>query len=44
MEDEIRLQLENGKIEMKIPKAKARNEWVTENNAYLIEHNHFCNK
>ena len=44
MEDEIQLQLDNGKIEMKIPKSKAMNEWVKENNAYLIEHNHFCNK
>ena len=37
------LQLENGKIEMKIPKAKAMNSWVKENNEYLIEHNHFYN-
>ncbi len=44
MEDEIQLQLDNGKIEMKIPKSKAMNEWVKENNAYLMEHNHFCNK
>ena len=44
MEDEIQLQLDNGKIEMKIPKSKAMNEWVKENNAYLIEHNHFYNK
>ena len=44
MEDEIQLQLGNGKIEMKIPKSKAMNEWVKENNNYLIEHNHFCNK
>lgn len=29
---------------MKIPKAKVRNEWVKENNAYLIEKNHFYNK
>ena len=43
MEDEIQLQLENGKIEMKIPKAKAMNSWVKENNEYLIEHNHFYN-
>ena len=44
MEDEIKLQLDNGKIEMKIPRAKARNKWVKENNAYLIENNHFYNK
>ena len=43
MEDEIQLQLENGKIEMKIPKAKAMNQWVKVNNDYLIEHNHFYN-
>lgn len=43
MEDEIQLQLENGKIEMKIPKAKAMNQWVKANNDYLIEHNHFYN-
>ena len=42
MEDEIILRLDNGKIEMKIP--KAMNEWVKENNVYLIEHNHFYNK
>ena len=44
MEDEIKLQLDNGKIEMKIPRAKAMNKWVKENNAYLIENNHFYNK
>ena len=44
MEDEIQLQLDNGKIDMKILKSKAMNEWVKENNAYLIEHNHFYNK
>ena len=44
MEDEIQLQLDNGKIEMKIPKSKAMNEWVKENNAYLMENNHFYNK
>ena len=44
MEDEIQLQLENEKIEMKIPKSKAMNDWVKTNNAYLIEHNHFYNK
>lgn len=43
MEDEIQLQLENGKIEMKIPKSKAMNQWVKENNEYLIENNHFYN-
>ena len=43
MEDEIQLLLENGKIEMKIPKSKAMNQWVKENNEYLIEHNHFYN-
>ena len=45
MEDEIQLQLqlENGKIEMKIPKSKAMNQWIKENNEYLIEHNHFYN-
>ena len=41
MEDEIQLQLDNGKLEMKIPKSKAMNPWVKENNEYLIEHNHF---
>ena len=44
MEDEIQLHLENEKIEMKIPKSKAMNDWVKINNAYLIEHNHFYNK
>ena len=44
LEDEIQLQLDNGRIEIKIPKSKAMNEWVKENNAYLIEHNHFYNK
>lgn len=44
MEDEIQLQLENEKIDMKIPKSKAMNKWVKENNEYLIEHNHFYNK
>lgn len=44
MEDEIQLQLDGGKIEMKIPKSKAMNAWVKENNAYLIENNHFYNK
>lgn len=44
MEDEIQLQLENEKIEMKIPKSKAMNNWVKINNAYLIEHNHFYTK
>lgn len=43
MEDEIQLQLNNGKLEMKIPKSKAMNPWVKENNEYLIEHNHFYN-
>ena len=43
MEDEIQLELNNGKIEMKIPKSKALNKWVKENNEYLIEHNHFYN-
>lgn len=43
MEDEIQLDLNNGKIEMKIPKSKAMNKWVKENNEYLIEHNHFYN-
>ena len=38
---EIQLQLDNGKLEMKIPKSKAMNPWVKENNEYLIEHNHF---
>ena len=44
MEDEIQLQLANGKMEMKIPKSKAMNNWVKKNNLYLIEHNHFYNK
>ncbi len=43
MEDEIQLDLNNGKIEMKIPKSKAMNKWVKENNEYLIERNHFYN-
>lgn len=43
MEDEIQLELNNEKIEMKIPKSKAMNKWVKENNEYLIEHNHFYN-
>ena len=41
MEDEIQLQLENDKIEMKITKSKAMNNWIKINNTYLIEHNHF---
>ncbi len=44
IEDEIQLQLNNEKIEMKIPKFKAMNQWVKENNEYLIHHNHFYNK
>lgn len=44
MEDEVQIELANGKIQMKIPKSKAQNPWVKENNAYLIENNHFCNK
>ena len=43
MEDEIQLELNNEKIEMKIPKSKAMNKWVKENNEYLIEQNHFYN-
>ncbi len=43
MEDEIQLQLDDGKIEMKIPKSKAMNQWIKQNNKYLIEHNHFYN-
>lgn len=43
LEDEIQLKLNNGKIEMKIPKTKAMNQWVKENNEYLIERNHFYN-
>ena len=44
MEDEIQLELNDGKILMKIPKVKAMNEWVKENNAYLKENNYFYNK
>lgn len=44
LEAEIQVELENGRIQMKISKAKAQNPWVKENNAYLIENNHFCNK
>ncbi|HIU22488.1 MAG TPA: hypothetical protein IAD49_02780 [Candidatus Fimihabitans intestinipullorum] len=43
LEDEIQLKLNNGIIEMKIPKTKAMNQWVKENNEYLIERNHFYN-
>ena len=28
---------------MKIPKSKAMNQWIKQNNEYLIEHNHFYN-
>ena len=41
MEDKIELQLDDQKIEMKIPKSKAMNPWVKQNNEYLIKHNHF---
>lgn len=44
MEDEIKIEFAQGKINMKIPKAKAMNNWVKEHNQYLIEHNHFYNK
>ena len=43
LEDEIQLKLNNGIIEMKIPKTKAMNQWVKENNEYLIERNHYYN-
>ena len=43
LEDEIQIKLNNGIIEMKIPKTKAMNQWVKENNEYLIERNHFYN-
>lgn len=38
------IKLKEGKIEMKITKAKAMNKWVKENNEYLMEHNYFYNK
>ena len=41
MEDGIKVQGADFKIEMKIPKAKAMNPWVKENNAYLSENNYF---
>lgn len=44
MEDEIQIELEQGKIEMKIPKTKAMNPWVKENNSYLADKNYFYNK
>lgn len=44
LEDEIILELDKGKIEMKIPKSKAMNPWVKENNNYLILNNHFYNR
>lgn len=44
LEDEIQIELEQGKIEMKIPKTKAMNPWVKENNSYLADKNYFYNK
>lgn len=41
MENEIKIELSEGKIEMKIPKSKAMNNWVKENNEYLIKNNFF---
>ena len=42
LENEIEIILQNGKIKMKIPKAKAMNPWVKENNQYLLYNNYFC--
>lgn len=44
MENEIKIEFTEGKIEMKIPKSKAMNKWVKENNEYLISNNFFNNK
>ena len=44
MEDEIQLQLDNGKIEMKINKVVANNSWVKDNINYLKDKNYFYNK
>ena len=41
LENKIELYTKIGKIEMKIPKSKAMNEWVKENNSYLEENNFF---
>lgn len=41
MENEIKIELSEGKIEMKIPKSKAMNNWVKENNEYLVKNNFF---
>lgn len=44
MEHEIKIELSDGKIEMKIPKSKAKNKWVKENNQYLLDNDFFCRK
>lgn len=44
LENEINIELKNGKIQMKIPKVKALNNWVKENNQYLHYNNYFYNK
>lgn len=44
LEDEIQIELEQGKIEMKISRTKAMNPWVKENNSYLADKNYFYNK
>ena len=44
MEHEIKIELSDGKIEMKIAKFKAKNEWVKENNQYLLVNDFFRKK
>ena len=44
MEDEIQLQLDNGKIEMKINKVVANNSWIKDNIDFLKGNNYFYNK
>lgn len=44
LENEIEIELESVKIQMKIPKTKAMNNWVKENNQYLLDNNYFYNK
>ncbi len=44
MEYEIKIELSDGKIEMKIAKFKAQNNWVKANNQYLLDNDFFCKK
>lgn len=44
LENTIEIELENGKIQMNIPKTKAMNPWVKENNQYLAANHYFYNE